>query len=325
MGIAPVFWASFSDYYRIRRFFLILSMVIFAFSSLGCALVNNIGGLVVLRCIQSVSSSAAQSVGAGVVADCYPVENEVQRLTNSFWVSLSARLSVSFDLLLLLRLLFTFTNMIYILGPIIGGFLIMSELTWKATFWFCFAFGMAVFLYLFFLYPETYRDNAKFDAADVGDAETIKNVPTTTATHPKINPIEPFSFFDIHLSPLLRLSLVLHLVACLQSKRLSRILWNNITDSMPGKLVSPQKSSYFLHVYKDSFCHRSQLSRCRCWQYARNNFERFYFGSTFATIKTGSRRKTQGRRSTCTQLVAGWTHLYTFRTLTLWMGHHLQS
>lgn len=192
MGIAPVFWASFSDYYRIRRFFLILSMVIFAFSSLGCALVNNIGGLVVLRCIQSVSSSAAQSVGAGVVADCYPVENEVQRLTNSFWVSLSARLSVSFDLLLLLRLLFTFTNMIYILGPIIGGFLIMSELTWKATFWFCFAFGMAVFLYLFFLYPETYRDNAKFDAADVGDAETIKNVPTTTATHPKINPIEPF-------------------------------------------------------------------------------------------------------------------------------------
>lgn len=49
-------------------------MVIFAFSSLGCALVNNIGGLVVLRCIQSVGSSAAQSVGAGVVADCYPVE-----------------------------------------------------------------------------------------------------------------------------------------------------------------------------------------------------------------------------------------------------------
>lgn len=71
MGIAPVFWASISDHFQIRRFLLILSMTIFAVSSLGSAFINKIWGLVVLRCVQSVGSSCSQSVGAGVVAVTY--------------------------------------------------------------------------------------------------------------------------------------------------------------------------------------------------------------------------------------------------------------
>lgn len=39
----------------------------------------------------------------------------------------------------------------------------MSSLTWRATFWFCFAFGLFVFVLLFFAFPETYRINSKFD------------------------------------------------------------------------------------------------------------------------------------------------------------------
>jgi MFS family permease len=50
-----------------------------------------------------------------------------------------------------------------LLGPIIGGFLIMSDLTWRATFWFCFAFALFIFLLVFFLFPETYRIDSKFD------------------------------------------------------------------------------------------------------------------------------------------------------------------
>lgn len=65
MGIAPVFWASLSDFYRVRRILLMVSMLIFAAASLGSAFINNIWGLVVLRCIQSVGSSCGQSVGAG--------------------------------------------------------------------------------------------------------------------------------------------------------------------------------------------------------------------------------------------------------------------
>ena len=60
MGLAPVVWAALSDYYRIRRFLLMLSMTIFGFASLGSALVNNVWGLVVLRCIQALGSSCAQ-------------------------------------------------------------------------------------------------------------------------------------------------------------------------------------------------------------------------------------------------------------------------
>lgn len=68
LGIAPVFWASLSDYYRVRRFPTVLSMLIFSGASLGSAFVNNIWALVVLRCVQSVGSSCGQAVGAGAIA-----------------------------------------------------------------------------------------------------------------------------------------------------------------------------------------------------------------------------------------------------------------
>lgn len=74
MGITPVFWSSISDHFKVRRILFILAMIIFAMASLGAALVQNIGGLIVLRCLQAVGSSCGQSVGAGVIADCYPVE-----------------------------------------------------------------------------------------------------------------------------------------------------------------------------------------------------------------------------------------------------------
>lgn len=65
MGISPVFWASLSDYYQVRRVLFLFSMIIFAAASIGCAFINNIWGLVVLRCVQSLGASCGQSVGAG--------------------------------------------------------------------------------------------------------------------------------------------------------------------------------------------------------------------------------------------------------------------
>ncbi|KAI9251786.1 major facilitator superfamily domain-containing protein [Phascolomyces articulosus] len=143
MGIAPVFWAAFSDYYRIRRFLFILSMAIFGLASLGAALVSNIWGLVVLRCVQALGASCGQSVGAGVIADCYPIERRGAAFGKYFF-------GVFFGPLI---------------GPILGGFLIMSDLNWRATFWFCMSFAFAVVLLITFTYPETYRENAKWDAA----------------------------------------------------------------------------------------------------------------------------------------------------------------
>ena len=58
----------------------------------------------------------------------------------------------------------------WFLGPILGGFLITSNSTWRTTFWFCFAFSLVVVLLILFMYPETYRENDKWDTS----------LPTTT-------------------------------------------------------------------------------------------------------------------------------------------------
>jgi MFS family permease len=52
-----------------------------------------------------------------------------------------------------------------LVGPIIGGFLSESAQSWRATFWFSVAFGCFGFILIFFFLPETYRDDAKWDAA----------------------------------------------------------------------------------------------------------------------------------------------------------------
>lgn len=39
----------------------------------------------------------------------------------------------------------------------------MSSITWRATFWFCFAFACCVLIFLIVVFPETYRVSEKFD------------------------------------------------------------------------------------------------------------------------------------------------------------------
>ncbi|RCI05113.1 hypothetical protein CU098_009016 [Rhizopus stolonifer] len=188
MGIAPVFWAALSDFYQIRRFLFMCSMIIFAAASIGSAFMNNIWGLVVLRCLQSVGASCGQSVGAGVVADIYPIEQRGAAFGKYFFGVFIGPL----------------------LGPIIGGFLIMSDLTWRATFWFCFAFALFNLAVIFLFYPETYRNNEKYDLelpmdndnTSSASSETLdpvapeKNAENDTvmksAINKRINPIAPF-------------------------------------------------------------------------------------------------------------------------------------
>ncbi|KAG1474797.1 hypothetical protein G6F56_000132 [Rhizopus delemar] len=172
MGISPVFWASLSDYYQVRRVLFLFSMIIFAAASIGCAFINNIWGLVVLRCVQSLGASCGQSVGAGVVADCYPVEKRGAAFGKYFF-------GVFFGPLL---------------GPIIGGFLIMSSLTWRATFWFCFAFALFIFSMVFIAFPETFRHASKFDVelpvtankSALSSTETVERSDNSNSTCSKL-------------------------------------------------------------------------------------------------------------------------------------------
>ncbi|KAG2194278.1 hypothetical protein INT46_000046 [Mucor plumbeus] len=166
MGIAPVIWASISEYYHIRRFLFLIAMVIFMATSIGAVFVHNIWVLVVVRCIQSIGVSSGQSVGAGCIADLYPVEERGAAFGKYMF-------GVIFGPLL---------------GPIIGGFLIMSPLGWRATFWFCFAFGIFIFLITFFFTPETYRNDAKYDV-QLPIISSEKNLPENHALESTKNTI----------------------------------------------------------------------------------------------------------------------------------------
>ncbi|ORX45274.1 MFS general substrate transporter [Hesseltinella vesiculosa] len=138
-GIGPIFWASMSDFYHVRRFLYLVSLLIFTVASAGCALVTNIWLLVVLRCIQSVGTSVTMSVGAGTVSDCW----EVTERGSAFSV------------------LFVGQFFGPLIGPIIGGGL-TTGLGWRSTFWFCFAYGLFLFWFLFTFLPETYREKGRW-------------------------------------------------------------------------------------------------------------------------------------------------------------------
>ncbi|KAI7862873.1 major facilitator superfamily domain-containing protein [Spinellus fusiger] len=170
-GIGPVFWASISDYYHIRRWPNLLSMLIFAVSSLAMVFVNDIWALVVLRCLQSVGASCGQAIGAGMfvdtnITDLYVLEERGAAFGKYFFGMFIGPL----------------------LGPILGGLVTTSPLSWRATFLFCCVVGIAIFILCFFFLNETYRDDAKFDMT-LGEKTSM-----TIIDAPKkgLNLIEPF-------------------------------------------------------------------------------------------------------------------------------------
>ena len=56
----------------------------------------------------------------------------------------------------------------------------MTHQTWRATFWFLFAYGVVILVFVFFALPETYRDIERFDnniieRIDIGDKDKNKD------------------------------------------------------------------------------------------------------------------------------------------------------
>ncbi|KAI9476379.1 MAG: major facilitator superfamily domain-containing protein [Benjaminiella poitrasii] len=133
-GLGPIFWASMSDYYFIRRFLYLAGLLIFIGASIGCAVANNIWLLIVLRCIQSIGTSVTMSVGAGTVADCWQITERGSAFS----------------------FLFVGQFLGPLIGPIVGGG-VTSGAGWRSAFWLCTGYGTFLFLFFFFCFPETYR------------------------------------------------------------------------------------------------------------------------------------------------------------------------
>jgi MFS family permease len=58
----------------------------------------------------------------------------------------------------------------FVTGPILGGGM-TTGLGWRSTFWFCVAYGLFLFSFLFMFLPETYRDDKKWDRPTVEEKE----------------------------------------------------------------------------------------------------------------------------------------------------------
>ncbi|KAI9202410.1 major facilitator superfamily domain-containing protein [Polychytrium aggregatum] len=159
MGVAPIIWASVSDYLEIRRWIYLSSITIFCLSSIGCAVTDNVIVLIILRCCQSFGSSAVESVGAGTIADLWAPTERGSRM----------------------GIYMAGGSVGPLIGPIIGGFL-GEAFGWRSTFWVGTGLGLLVLVMIFFISPETYRSEAKFGEHQ---AESLPQIQDETQTQGK--------------------------------------------------------------------------------------------------------------------------------------------
>ncbi|ORY91427.1 major facilitator superfamily domain-containing protein [Syncephalastrum racemosum] len=133
MGVAPLIWASLSDFYGRKRMYL-LSILLSIVAAIICARAVNIAMLIVFRALQSAGASASQTLGAGVIADTIPVARR-GRAYGFFYIG---------------------PLIGPVIGPTIGGFL-CQYLGWRSTFYFLAILGAVLFALVAVFLPETLR------------------------------------------------------------------------------------------------------------------------------------------------------------------------
>ncbi|KAG0358389.1 hypothetical protein BGZ54_010440 [Gamsiella multidivaricata] len=138
MGISPLVCSTLSDHFKIRRILYISFTIVFALASIGGGFANSAVGLILARIFQAVGSGGASILGAGTVADIYPPEEQ----------------GTSMGLMFLGQFLGP------VLGPPIGG-LLADAFGWQSTFFFMAIVSAITIVQLFFLLPETYRQEPK--------------------------------------------------------------------------------------------------------------------------------------------------------------------
>ncbi|PHZ14777.1 MFS general substrate transporter [Rhizopus microsporus ATCC 52813] len=137
MGIAPIFYSSISDHWKIRRSVYFFSIVIYTVGSLAAVFANDIYVLLGMRILQATGISSAWAIGAGSVADVY----EVHERGNALGIYFTGQ----------------FAGPLF--GPIIGGYLV-ERWGWRSVFWLLFVFGCLILLLIFFAMEETYREES---------------------------------------------------------------------------------------------------------------------------------------------------------------------
>ena len=126
-----LFHGALSDSFG-RRPVVLWGLAVFTLASLGCALSQTIGQLVVFRAMQGLSTGAGIVVSRAVIRDMFPPA-EAQKVM--------AQVTIYF-------------GVAPAIAPIVGGLLFVHA-GWHAIFWFLVAVGMVLFVANYKLLPET--------------------------------------------------------------------------------------------------------------------------------------------------------------------------
>lgn len=133
LGIFPLWWSSISEIYGRRTVYLV-SFTMFVGFTIGCALCQNVAGLMVFRILSGGAAASVQAVGAGTISDIY-ISTERGRAMGYYYLGpLCGPL----------------------LAPILGG-LITTKWGWRGTQWFLVIVGGVCLLLIAFGLPETLR------------------------------------------------------------------------------------------------------------------------------------------------------------------------
>lgn len=126
-----LFHGALSDSFG-RRPVVLWGLVVFTVASLGCALSQTIGQLVLFRALQGLSTGAGIVVSRAVIRDMFPPA-EAQKVMSQVTIYFGIAPAIA---------------------PIVGGFLFVN-LGWHSIFWFLVAVGVVLFTANYKLLPET--------------------------------------------------------------------------------------------------------------------------------------------------------------------------
>ena len=126
-----LFHGALSDSFG-RRPVVLWGLAVFTLASVGCALSQTIGQLVLFRALQGLSTGAGIVVSRAVIRDMFPPA-EAQKVMSQVTIYFGAAPAIA---------------------PIVGGFLFVHA-GWHAIFWFLVAVGVVLFIANYRLLPET--------------------------------------------------------------------------------------------------------------------------------------------------------------------------
>ena len=132
-----------------RRRVILAGVAVFAAASVGCALSNSIGVLLVFRALQGFSAGAGVIVGRAIIRDCYDGV-EAQKLL----ATVSALFGIA-----------------PAIAPVIGGWTIAFA-RWPVIFWLLAGFALVLWLACLVALPETHRHEQRMalSAGELGRA-----------------------------------------------------------------------------------------------------------------------------------------------------------